>query len=422
MNDHPSLEEFKQFVNRIASHASLPVILWDDDDGPSGTSWISGEELLSACWIAAFERGLEIHELSPELVRTIAWQSYNDQSSAIGNESKKSLIKLGISELMIRCKRTVDLLGANFLSPDQERALLSGSISEIAKERGCQRSSATNLRKRGLANLMELASMDELLHEDWPRWFEQNASSWRAPFLRKTVWPYIKPGSSSDAVRAILASRQQDMFETGIRMLAEESCHGSNAVADRIAQGYHLCVAATYIDPGKAKDAVAEMSAVLPRLGPLYHKITERCLHLLRDDEERLRYLHSLESYLADDDSGGEFFARYACVYYGGTTLESERRFLGTHGREPAEVSNPEAAVCESYANLTEPQYRESNLLDDINFLRCILIIRRLQLNDRLRQSSWSKLRVLAQHARKSKRRSVHSLGTEVIQLCQQRI
>lgn len=421
MSDHLSVDDFRQFVNEVADVTAFPVILWDDDGQPN-MKGISGEELLSACWIAAHERGLQINQLSHEEIKSLAWKSYNDDRSVIGKVSKKGFLNYGISEAITRCQRTVDILGSSFLSPDQKHALLAGSITDIATERGCRRSSATTLRKRALVNLGELVSIDELLHEDWPRWFEQNASSWRAPFLRKTIWPYIKPGSSSDAVRTILASRQQEMFETGIRMLAEESRRGSTAVADRIAQGYHLCVAATYIDPRKATDAVAEMNAVLPRLGPLYHKITERCLHLLRDDEERLRYLHSLESYLADDDVGGEFFARYACVYYGGTTLESERRFLGTHGLEAVEVSNSEAAVCESYANLTELQYRESNLLDDINFLRCILIIRRLQLDDHLRRSSWLKLRVLAQHARKSKRRSVHLLGTEVTRLCEQRI
>jgi hypothetical protein len=72
--------------------------------------------------------------------------------------------------------------------------------------------------------------------------------------------------------------------------------------------------------------------------------------------------------------------------------------------------------VKESWENLGEKQYRDSTILEDINFLRCIHTLQALRFSDKLSQTSRRLLRILSQHAKKSPCEFVSNLAHAVAQ------
>jgi hypothetical protein len=147
----------------------------------------------------------------------------------------------------------------------------------------------------------------------------------------------------------------------------------------------------------------------------LFRKIADRCVHLLPNEEERLRYRYALQQFIVEGSEEGAFFARYAAIYYGAVGSSDERRFLATHGHSDCLIENGDIVVRESWENMSEHQYRESNTLDDINFLRCILVLQSLRLSDDLSGTSRNMLATMAMRARKSKDRFVSQLASDVL-------
>lgn len=420
MNTSQNFHDFQEFRVRLDSFPSelgLPQIDWDDGAAQEARSTIDGHELHSECWILATAKNVSILDLEPQEIRQIAWKLFNQRRSthspiaqrqALGQETK--------TEFIACCRRIERIIGKQLLTAAQEEAFLFQTPGELRKHRRCSAPSATVAKQSAELRVSELMALDELLNGDWEGWFQQHASNWQAQFLRTKVWPFVKPGTHGNGMRDRLEEKQASMFKLGIEMLRTAASTGGNAQADLIAQGYHLCVTATYINPEFAYDAVAEMNSAIAPLGRLYRKITERCLHLLGDEEERIKYRDNLLLYLCKNEDEGNFFAMYAAVYFGGATIGSESAFLRQHGQCSVSLPNADNIIQESYANMQEYQYTKSPTLSDINVLRCILMLRKLPIRELLSPTSWYKIRILCQRGRRSTDRRVATLAKEVLE------
>ncbi len=415
--DVNALTEFRDFLNSIKSKLRLPTLYWSD--GPSkrvGRLAVAGEELWAECSVFAIEVDKPLTSIQPADVERLAWKLSNESRYTKGiPDAEQQLTDATIEQTLDLTQRTVRLLGKDMLTSEQREVLLSGSLLQIAEKRGCARSSASRLRARAMTNLATLVHLDSFLFGDWELWFEQHAADWNAPILRTDIWQYLKPGAGHTGVRDVLKGRQQEMLTRGIQLLADQARAGTRARPGLVAQAYNLCITGTHIDPRKATDAVAELQRSVAGKPLLFMRMGTRCGHLLLKQEELLQYRASLESSILYNRDEAQFDARCYAVYYGSVEQNTERRFVGgDYSLRESEFTRPDMMVKESWENLGEKQYRDSTILDDINFLRCIHTLKALRFLGKLSQTSMRLLRILCQHAKKSNYEFVSNLARDV--------
>jgi hypothetical protein len=433
MSETPDREEFQSFVAKIATERRLPSVDWDPASiGRSGI--ITGDDLLVESWIVAEQSDRAVTDLESDEIAAIAWGiarssggqpgtsnisaeqwasvgDGTDFSAGLPESSAKSAREVRLPNVLERISRTRCLVPNDALTDSQISALLTPDfVRTTSSVRRTSRPAACRLRQRAERNVRRLVRIDDFLFGDWKRWLELEAKTWRADFVRAEIWPLIKPSPAAAHVRKLLHPRQRELFEFGMHLLLDQLPRHFPS-SDAIAIGYHACVIAAYIDPESARGAVDDLRRAVAKGELLYRRIADRCAHLCADAAARNEYLRGLKTYIEETPAEGVFFARYATVYYGGTTDEQAKRFLSGDLVPESAFVNPDLVIYETWKNLSEHQYRECTTLDDINFARCILVVKVLGFLNRVSRKSLRLLRVLAQHSRKSPTAWIASLA-----------
>jgi len=435
--DDSELQLFRLHVSQLRKHVVLPEISWDDDVVRKPGRCVRGEDVYGECWLVANSQKQSVLSLPPADIASVAWGLFHTESATdrcyrkavhdlLQRCSKKTLEETSsdlrtllaasqrerltpevVQQLLERCQRTMRLLDRNPLTDSQRNALMDSTGPQTARKRGTTDASAFRLRERGKRNLAKIERIDELLFGDWKEWFEREAITWRAPAVRDVIWPLLKAVEQNQQVLSILRQKQREMVAWGIRLLAEQARLGPQAFPDKIAQGYHLCITGIYISPMDSDAAVDELRRAVTGGTVFYNRVAARCATLLPREEERIRYLSTLKRYLKKGGEEAEFFARYAAVYFGAVSADVERQFLTKQGMLDLQVANLDLVVAESWGNLSEDLYRESRTMGDINFLRCVLILRTLGQAYALTPSSRNLLQTMLL-------RAIHSTDAEV--------